>query len=336
MRKKVTILIAVIFVIGISVVYFFNRNNSIEIVGKVSNANVRYYYVYTELMNGRLTEYLMALTFDNEVTPLLKIKDASYMKQLSINHDLSELYIYNDMVHMINNEGEDTQGRNVIRYNMEKGRATINREYELEECCVYLTDEGELQSIEKVEDYRVNATLNVGELLILAYDYNKVAIYDSEEHQFMLEKQMVEYMGIIDIKANGDYVVLIGFTPQKNVLLTAMDKQLNIVQQKELEQYSAIDMVVTDEGYLALVDETEQKQEKTLIYINESFDTNAIKTDIYAESIYYSQMKGEAIYFDTREECYVVLDNKGEEKERFRVSFCNDRYKYSYGNFYID
>ena len=336
MKKKVTILIVVIMIISVSVVLYLNKRNTIEIVGNISNENVRYYYVYTELTNGRLTEYLMALTFDNEVVPLLKVKDASYMKQLHINHDLNELYIYNDMVYMINSEGEATQGRNVITYNLKKGRAKINREYELAECGVYLTSEGKLQCIEEVEDYRVNATEIVGEMLIFAYDYNKVASYNCEEQHFDLEKQVAEYLSIIDIKEIDDGVLLVGFTPQKNLLLTAMDKQLNILRQKEFEHYSAVELVRTGEGYLALVDETEQKQEKTLIYINESLDVNVIKTNIHTETLYYSQSKGEAIYYDSKEECYVVLDKKGAEKEHFQVSFCNDKYKYSYGNFYID
>lgn len=335
-QKKILLIVLLICICTIASI-FYGDSKDIKIMNRISPENVQYYYVYRELLNGSANEYLMAVTIDRQVIPILKMKNASFPKKLLINQNDNKLYLYNDIAYSSNAKGDQVYGRSLITYDLNNQKVKLSKQNELDEDnYYYLSENGIVEKIESIEKSDVNAVQDFEDTVWFAYDSNKIEVVNRNTNQLMKEAELPVYYGIHDIKRYGDNMIIVGHNEKKEIVLTVMDSSLNIVQQSNIGKMGNLDLVIGNNSLFGLVDPTQDGGAKQIIKVNKELQSEVIQENVITECLYYSSKNNEYIYFDINQQRYIVLDDEGTEKENYSVTFGDNRYKYPYGSLYTN
>lgn len=339
MKKKKFLIIIFLICIGVIATIFYVDSRDIKVINRISPESVQYYYVYRELMNGSANEYLMAMTVERKAIPILKINKASYPKKLLINRKDNKLYLYNDIVYSSNAKGDQVYGRNLITYDLNSQKVKLSKQNELDEDNYYfLSENGIVEKIESVEKSNINAVQDFEDMIWIAYESNKIEIINrgGKQEQLIKKAELPIYYGIHDIKRYGEDMIIVGHNEKKEVVLTLMDSNLNILQQNNIGKLGNLDLVIGDNSIFGLVDPTEDGGAKQIIKVNKELQSEVIQKNVMTECLHYLSKDNEYIYFDINQHRYIVLNDDGKEKEDYGVIFGDNRYKYPYGSLYTN
>ncbi|NLL73417.1 MAG: hypothetical protein GX237_07805 [Clostridiales bacterium] len=332
MRKKVILLSLLILISAVLAACLLNTKDY-KRINKIASDRVRFYYIHEEMRDdGYSSQYLMAYTYDSEVVPLLKLKKASYLKEV---HKVdNNIYLFNDMKIFYHDEKEDVLERSILKFNCNNGEINLNKKIGNDEGNYYFSEKTcDIKEVSKLAGNKIKSFLEYDKEIIVQYGYNTISRLGEGQNEIQ-NIDLEEYFMIYKIKRFSDKIVVVGIDHEHNVLIELLDLSLKTVDKALFEQYENIEIFIGDQrlygiGFI-------KNQPNQLLLIDNELKYEVLDAKFPSETLYYSEKEKEVIYYDSNKGSYVFLDGEGNLLVTENVTITDKRYNFPNGRLYID
>lgn len=332
MRKK-EILLLLLLLMSVVLVACSSNTKDYKIINKTASDNIRFYYIYEEFLDdGYSSQYLMAYTYDSEVVPLLKLKKASYLKEVhKVNYNI---YLFNDMKIFYHDEEENILERSLLIYDSDSGEINFNKNISNDEGNYYFSKKAnDIKEVSTLSGNKIKSFMENDKDMIVQYGANTIAILD-ERLEVVQREDLDEYFMIYKIKIFADKIVVTGIDHEHNVLVELLDLSLKFIDKIVIEQYNDLEIFIGDEKLYGIG--FTKNQPNQLLIIDKKLEYEVLDSNFPSETLYYSDKAKEVIYYDRNKQAYVFLDSNGSLLETEEVVIADKRYNFPNGRLYID